>query len=267
MRVNPFIFPFACMLRESHAFVARARWNAKAIRKPNKMAAFVNLRGGAEPQRCEMVRATVESFPVLSQIFNVVHSSPLFGNSLVCMGLSAIGDILAQKFEHYEQRSTHSPNIRAPTTQPLDVGRTWMLASFGLFICGPLYSVWYPFVHELSRPWSLEKYGVWMLPVVKMVLELLFVEPLFLTSFFGYMNFAKGGNLSTLKQTILLEFLRTYKVSLAFWPPIMLISFRFVPVSLLPIVVNVANAFWDAFLSYQNSHSSAFDVNDDGVKQ
>ena len=196
------------------------------------------------------------SISLFSQTVHVVQSNTMLRNCFVCMALSAMGDLLAQQFEHWQKRSNLETTKEEPTTiQHMDIRRATILASFGFFVCGPFYSAWYPFVYELCRPWSLQQYGPWIPSIVKMVLELTFVEPLFLLSFFAYVNIAKGGSLKTLKKTLRSDFLVTYRYSLLFWPPIMLFSFRFVPVAALPIVVNIANAFWDAFLSYKNFHS------------
>lgn len=144
----------------------------------------------------------------------------------------------------------------------MDVYRTVTLASFGLLIAGPLYSMWYPFLDGVCHPWSLTKYGVWATPVVKMIIEMTFLEPVFLSLFFGFMNLAEGGNIQSFQQKMSSEFLPTYKTSLTVWPPYMLLSFRFVPVGAQTIAMNLAMAFWDAFLSYQNSRTTSIIISD-----
>ena len=190
----------------------------------------------------------------LSQMGAIVHSSPIIGNSLVCMGLSAVGDLLAQRLEHME-----APKISQ--TNSLDIRRASRLAAFGFFLSGPLYSTWYPCLDNMCRPWALEIYGVWATPIVKMILEMILIEPIFLLSFFTFMNFCKGGTLRTLATKLQKEFFSTYRTSLMVWPPFMLLTFRFVPLAALTLVVNVANALWDGYLSYRHSLMSRITAN------
>jgi hypothetical protein len=186
---------------------------------------------------------------VLSQIGAAVRSSPVLKNCIMCMWLSAIGDVLAQRLEQLE----HSKKCGRKENS-IDPGRVARLATFGFVVSGPLYSTWYPFLDRLSHAWSLANYGVWTPPIVKMVLEMIFIEPLFLISFFGFMHFVGTRNtLQSFTRKIRAEFVPTYKTSLTVWPPFMLLSFRFVPLSALPSLVNVANTMWDAYLSYRHS--------------
>jgi hypothetical protein len=247
MRFFPFIFSVACMMCQAQAFLPTRR----TTKKINEMTSFVNRGRRSEAMRTS--KTVIVSSTLIGQIGNAVFSSRVLGNSFACMCLSAIGDILAQRFEHFEQKS----KIDFQRKTSIDLQRAARLAAFGFIISGPLYSTWYPFLDALCRPWSLEKYGVWAPAIVKMVLEMIIIEPIFLISFFGFMNFAKRGTIGSLRQKIRSDFLPTYKTSLAVWPPFMLLSFRFVPLTALPMLVNAANAMWDGYLSYQHSQAAA----------
>jgi hypothetical protein len=237
-----------CLLASVHCFGTSPPAAVGAL-----ASAVMHLRGGAEVSQATALL-------LLSRMMHVIQSTPILSNSLLCMCLSGIGDVFAQRFEHYEEEASKRNNEQAlhpHNLPPIDVRRAATLASFGLLVVGPLLSTWYPFLHDVSDPWPLAQYGIWARPLVKVCLELVFLEPVFLCCFFGYMNFIKGGTIQTFRTKLRREFLKTYKCSLAFWPPVMLLSFRFVPVAALPVVVNVANIFWDGFLSYQDSHSSS----------
>lgn len=208
-------------------------------------------------------KATASSVTLLVRIGTLIRSRPLLRNSLACMCLSAIGDLLAQRFELFQRNTKHSLKQEHKSEFDLmDTYRTVTLGSFGLLIAGPLYSMWYPFLDGVCHPWSLTKYGLWATPVVKMIIEMTFLEPVFLSLFFGYMNMAEGGNMQSYQQKMSSEFLPTYKTSLTVWPPYMLLSFRFVPVGAQTIAMNLAMAFWDAFLSYQNSRTTSIIISD-----
>jgi len=254
MRWLPFLVSSTFITFPASAFMAHppAKKTAAIVAKY-----FKNLKGTpfqAKPHHGPATRdetATILASATIFGVGQVIWSSPLLTNSLACMWLSSLGDILAQKFEQFEKVASKQPG----QATKMDTRRAARLAAFGFMVSGPLYSSWYPLLDSLCSPWSLAKYGVWATPIVKMVLELLLIEPIFLCSFFGFMNFAKGGTMQTFLQKIHSEFIPTYKMSLTIWPPIMLLSFRFVPVAALPMVVNAANALWDAYLSYKNSQS------------
>jgi hypothetical protein len=46
------------------------------------------------------------------------------------------------------------------------------------------------------------------------------------------------------------DVLPTYWVDIQVWTPVQMVNFRYVPVSWQPVVVNVANVGWNAYLSY-----------------
>jgi protein Mpv17 len=252
MRLFPFIlFSVPSIVCQAQAFLVPPRKTEKI----NKIASFVNRGGKSEAMRAS--KAVIVSSTLIGQIGDAVISSGILGNSFVCMLLSASGDVLAQIFE---QKS--KTDFQRKTS--IDLQRSARLAAFGFIIAGPLYSTWYPFLDALCRPWSLANYGVWAPAIVKMVMEMIFLEPIFLISFFGFMNFAQGGGtISSLGQKIRSDFLPTYKTSLIVWPPFMLLCFRFVPLSALFMVVNVANAMWDGYLSYEHSRTAGLLLNDD----
>ena len=229
---------------------------APSLLQPNRNLSL-SLRGGGGA-----AGKSVTSLVYRLGIF--LRSKPIIRNSLACMCLSAIGDILAQRFELLQNAKARKARHNAIKTtnnandqelELLNLNRTLTLASFGLIVAGPLYSMWYPFLEGLCHPWSLSKYGLWATPIAKMMIEMTFLEPLFLSLFFGYMTLAEGGTVEMYQHKMASEFLPTYKTSLAVWPPYMLVSFRFVPVAAQTIAMNLAMAFWDAFLSYQNART------------
>jgi Mpv17 / PMP22 family len=217
-------------------------------------ARYASLRsGGANAAKT----GKLLSLSVLGHIGNAIRSKPILRDSLACMCLSGIGDVLAQRFELFQHR-TDAKQMTAsgkPMSdyELLDFRRASSLASFGLLIAGPLYSHWFPFLDGLCSSWPLAKYGVWAAPTLKMLLEMTFLEPVILSVFFGYMNVAEGGTLETYKHKMREEFVLTYTASLAVWPPVMVLSFRFIPVAAQTVCMSLAEIFFDAFLSYRNA--------------
>jgi Mpv17 / PMP22 family len=197
-----------------------------------------------------------KALPLFAQLKTVV-SRPILRNSFACMCLAGIGDVIAQRFELFQRRVGKAKDDSDKSDyELLDFQRAAALASYGLAVAGPLYSLWYPFLDDFCHPLTMTKYGVWAAPMIKVMIEMTFLEPVILALFFGYMNVIEGGTVETYTTKMSSEFLPTYKTSLTVWPPFMLLSFRFVPVQGQTIAMNLAMVFWDAFLSYQNSQTT-----------
>jgi hypothetical protein len=137
-----------------------------------------------------------------------------------------------------------------------DHDRTKQIATFGGVITGPLLATWYPLLERLAQQHGLAKFGTLAVPVAKVVMDELVLEPPFLLFFFGFMTAVEeGGSWESYKLKLSREYMPTYQTSLAGWPLILFLNFRFVPVFAQPAVVNVFCVFWNGFLSYRNARS------------
>ena len=186
-----------------------------------------------------------------------------------------------------------SNNNNTTITDWYDWKRTAKCAGYGAFFTGPLLACWYPFLDRLCIHYRLAaRYGVWGAPIAKVVADEFVMDPPCIVTFFGYMaawehyeqqpsqppqsqlqSFSSQSLTSMVQQppsTLLSwpeifqskvqhQFFPTWTCSLMVWPPILLGTFRFLPLYAQAPVVNVCCIVWDAFLSYRNSLTSSSD--------
>jgi hypothetical protein len=121
---------------------------------------------------------------------------------------------------------------------------------------GPLLAVWHPFLDHMCHRYKIPlRYWVWGAPIFKVVADEFLMDPPFISMFFAYMNICEGSTMYTFQNKLWSEFLTTWLTSLATWPPIMLLTFRYLPVYATAPVVNAVSVAWDGFLSHRNALS------------
>jgi len=213
---------------------------------------------------------------------------PIVSNSIICLNLWVLGDIVAQYSEHqlmrrhdnFVQKKEASVHIESSTNNldgsskisdgvPLsgvssslssifwkdhyDWVRTVQCASYGALVTGPILAVWYPYMDRICGRYKLAKYGPWAAPIAKVAFDEFLMDPPTLVLFFGYMNACEGGNFHTFINKIQTQFFPSWYTSLAVWPVVLLGTFRFLPVPVQAPVINVCCIAWDAFLSHRNA--------------
>jgi len=207
---------------------------------------------------------------------------PVLANSILCANLWIVGDSLAQYAEHRSIRQMEHPHRQKETAEnptiltnqhghnkndnntaeshvpwKMNVLRTAECASCGALFDGPLSALWYPFLESVCARWRLAaRYGVWAAPVAKVIADEFVLDPPCLLIFFGYMNVCEGGSWESFQQKLQHEFWRTWMTSLAIWPMVGLVTFRYVPVYAQAPILNTCCIVWDAFLSHRNAVSA-----------
>jgi Mpv17 / PMP22 family len=188
---------------------------------------------------------------------------PIASNSILCFSLWVAGDSLAQyseykmiqkeKAEESTKDGTSHRNERW-SLEKLDLVRTGQCASYGAFVTGPLIAIWYPLLEKFSkRSNPLQQYKNWGGPVFKVILDQFVMDPPTIVAFFGYMNLCEGGNMETFQKKLENEFLTSWLTSMAFWPVVLLGTFRFLPIYAQAPLINACAIVWDAFLSNRNA--------------
>lgn len=211
---------------------------------------------------------------------------PVISNSILCLGLWTAGDLVAQYSEHEplqqqkDNESASSPSTPATTTtqstaiklwNKVDWTRTAQCAAYGAVVTGPFLAVWYPYLERVCIRYQIAaRYGIWGPPVAKVFAENVIVDPPSMALYFGYMTVcenAKDGDdgvpsssiQSSFQHKIKTQLLPCWMTGLTFWPPVLLASFRFLPVYAQAPFINVCFLFWDGFLSHRNSLSKHHD--------
>lgn len=213
----------------------------------------------------------------LRHLQRFMEDRPILANSALSLGLWTVGDILAQlsgqKIQHdnngsndiSKSASATKTETGAPTddhitksttttaTVEIDWMRTFRCASYGAVVTGPLLAVWYPLLDRLCVRYNIVRYGSWAPAIAKVVADECVLDPPTIVLFFGFQNVGEGGTLETFRHKLEREFFTSWAASLIVWPPVLLGTFRFLPLYAQAPLINACCIVWDGFLSYRNA--------------
>jgi protein Mpv17 len=135
-----------------------------------------------------------------------------------------------------------------------DWARCGRMALYGFAVAGPLYCWWYKYIDVLAAP--MLKRGAYTYLGYKVFLDQLVFEPPYLAQFFVTHSIMETGlDPEPIKKKLKDEYLHTFAVDCAIWPAVQFINFRFVPLHLQAVYVNVVSLGWAGFLSFVNARS------------
>ena len=206
--------------------------------------------------------------PASKRINYWLEHHPVVSNSILCLNLWVVGDVVAQYSEHnlvsngtVAPKEKHGEN-NEPISESsfwkdqLDLKRMTQCASYGAFVTGPILALWYPYMDRVCLRYKLAlRYGIWAAPIAKVAADEFLMDPPTLVLFFSYMNLCEGGSLGDLVSKVRTQFFPSWYTSLAVWPAVLLGTFRYLPVPAQAPVINVCCIVWDAFLSHRNALS------------
>lgn len=162
--------------------------------------------------------------------------------------LFAIGDLTAQKLENHLHQQKQEMAGEPLTSSPLNYWRLLACSLFGLVLMGPLGHFWYTRLdYYVNRIWPAASARNITL---KVVLDTLIFNPLFLLAFFSSVSAIEGASASQIGDKLWRDFVPSYAVDAAIWPWVQAFNFRFVPAHHQLLVVNLFCYFDDVFLSY-----------------
>ncbi|KAJ3404987.1 hypothetical protein HDU80_002052 [Chytriomyces hyalinus] len=209
-----------------------------------------------------------------------VKRNPLGSQCLVAGLLWCAGDILSQKISHSQQPPNEQKTITGPETSKtnhhIDWKRVGIMSSYGFFIAGPLYTVWYKTLDRVVAPLLTsglsklaarkgsgamtvsKKSMALQVAVAKVAADNFIFEPPYLSLFFLSTHTMSGTPLRESVEHLKADFWPTYVTDVLVWTPIQFINFLFVPVHFQPQFVNAFNIGWNAFLSYVKHEGSHY---------
>mmetsp|Transcript_10682 Transcript_10682/g.25484 ORF Transcript_10682/g.25484 Transcript_10682/m.25484 type:complete len:245 (-) Transcript_10682:340-1074(-) len=212
---------------------------------------------------------------ILRRLQRAMEHHPILTNSVICLGLWVTGDGLAQVSEIHYNSSSSSNSSRGSSSKRHDNNdnndhvddssflsysmsrydwyRTVKCASYGALISGPVLAAWYPWLDRLfTTKYKLNPNG-WAQAVAKVAADEIIMEPPTLFVFYGYMNVFEGGTMTSFWQKLDQEFITSWVTSITYWPPVSLLSFRFLPVYWQAPIINLCCIIWDGYLSHRNT--------------
>mmetsp|Transcript_13442 Transcript_13442/g.23109 ORF Transcript_13442/g.23109 Transcript_13442/m.23109 type:complete len:210 (-) Transcript_13442:611-1240(-) len=169
-------------------------------------------------------------------------------------GVWLVGDLVSQK-------------LSGPQDCSVDWRRALRNTAYGALISGPLCAAWYPKLDavvsrmpalagptSVSSPLQLPKLKI---IAAKLVADCFVFEPPCLALFFAATTLLRGESLEAAATKIQQDWPLTFKMDLQVWTPIQTVNFFFVPAAYQGLCVNAVSVFWNAYLSYVDTHGSS----------
>jgi protein Mpv17 len=129
---------------------------------------------------------------------------------------------------------------------PFDSSRTARFAFLGTFLMGPSLHFWYGY---LARTFPLTGgFGTVLQVFKRVVADQFLFAPAIIAVFFTSVA-ALENRISTLPDQFRQKYVLTVEANWAFWIPVQLFNFAFVPLPFQVLVNNAFGLFWNAFLT------------------
>ncbi|KAJ7560318.1 hypothetical protein O6H91_04G124100 [Diphasiastrum complanatum] len=177
-----------------------------------------------------------------SWYMGMLHKHPLLTKSLTASTIYTTADAASQAISKF-----HSHSSDGEGSSQWDLHRISRMAAFGFFLSGPSLHFWFNFLSRI-----LPKRDI-ISTFKKMLMGQILYGPTFTTIFFSLNAFAQGETGVEVFQRLKRDLLPTFKSGLMYWPVCDLITFRYVPVHLQPLVSNSFSFIWTVYLTYMAS--------------
>lgn len=118
------------------------------------------------------------------------------------------------------------------------------IAGYRAFIVTPVLHYWYLY---LSRKIPGKSFGT---VLFKSLLDRLTIGPVILISFFGFHAYSNGGGIEEFKQKMKRDFIKTNELNITYWTALLMVNFKYVPIELQVIVVNLISFGWMIYLCH-----------------
>jgi protein Mpv17 len=220
---------------------------------------LTTLRGGQQDQDFSDQQSTLSSarrslvVPSALASFGKFYESVLAQRPIVTKSITAgivfgLSDYSAQKLQ--QQRA--NKNDQHQQHQKINWTRCLSCASVGLLYFGPAAHYWYKLLFHLLPATTLSS------TLQKAVLGQVIFGPAFTCVFFGA-GLAQAGNFSLRRwvQKIRTDLFGAWLAGVGFWPIVDLISFTYVPVTYIPLFVNICSFVWTIYLSLVANQGTA----------
>ncbi|KAJ3336807.1 hypothetical protein HDU93_002122 [Gonapodya sp. JEL0774] len=194
----------------------------------------------------------------LHRYMDLLASRPLATKSLTSAIIAGAGDIVAQAIESKLETSDSKPsssNWLPPEQSKSDSNptnflsrwspqRTIRLASFGFLVAAPFTHYWYILLDRMFGP------AMTLRPaILKVAVDQTIMAPISTTVFFTFHGIVQGWNARRIEAKLQSDLWPTLVANWAVWPAALSVSFRFVPLDLRVLWMNVVGLGWTTYLS------------------
>ncbi|XP_024517761.1 PXMP2/4 family protein 3 [Selaginella moellendorffii] len=168
---------------------------------------------------------------------NNLDKRPVVTKSLTACTIYTTADLVAQKLTA----------MKLGNDSPWDHVRTLRMSAVGLLMSGPTLHLWFNFLNKILPGRDM------ISTLKKMLLGQTTYGPAFTATFFSINALAQGENGAQIWHRLKRDLIPTLASGLMYWPFCDLITFRYVPVHLQPLVSNSFSLIWTVYLTYMAS--------------
>lgn len=203
-----------------------------------------------------------------------LDANPFRTKAVMCLVLSGTADVCAQSIAHYRYRGLNGHGHHAPPVPPaktaavaavaaagdpavvrsnpkwlnlpeIDLRRQASIWTYALCYQAPFGHWWYGFLDRQS----MRLPRMWVVPF-KVVLDQTVDATVATTLYMSFVPWAEGrADPSWIYHKLRLDFVPTYLVDCSFWPIMMGLNFKFVPLKHQLLFANVCVFAWSTFIS------------------
>lgn len=155
----------------------------------------------------------------------------LYTNVGISVSLSALGDVIEQKYEVYIEAQ-----------EKFDPTRTSHMACSGAAV-GVLCHNWYKFLDRFIVGRTFD------MVVKKLVLDQVIFSPLMIITFFASIALFEENPVQNFKEEVRDKFLMLYRAEWMVWPPAQIINFYFLPTRFRVLYDNTISLGYDIYTS------------------
>eukprot|EP00040_Diaphanoeca_grandis_P036946 m.238398 g.238398 ORF g.238398 m.238398 type:complete len:271 (-) comp33722_c1_seq1:154-966(-) len=138
-------------------------------------------------------------------------------------------------------------NVKDIPDFALDLKRQTAIASYSLMYQAPFGHWWFGFLDRQTRRFVPP---AWSVPT-KVVMDQLVDATLGTSLYMSFVPWMEGhGDIDWVFHKMRLDFVPTYVVDCAFWPIVMALNFKYIPIKHQLLVANLAVFCWQTFMSY-----------------
>lgn len=172
----------------------------------------------------------------------LMAKAPITMSGLSALTLWGAGDVLAQILEYYTTKSK--------TAAEVQWNRLCGCMTHGFFIGGVGGYIWYEGLERFVTNTMRAIPGSNRAVVLKLLLEILIWHPTCLLGYWSIVGKFEGHSTAQICAELKESFLPTLAGDVSMWTPVDILNFRFVPVHMQALVVNVGSLVEAVVLSY-----------------
>lgn len=206
----------------------------------------------ADTLTLSLITITTLTRLLINRYIDALESSPMITKSITAGVVGGLGDAMSQIFERLLLPT--SSNESTKKKKVYDYHRTLSILAEGIFISGPIMHSSYDFMEAMIPISSSGGLQEWIATGIHVAIDTFFIDSFFVLSMIVTTGIFEGQSLSEqVVPQLTTDFLPALTAAWAtsfMMCPVQLLCFRFLPVSLRVLAMNVQDIFWNAIVSY-----------------